>query len=302
MMNKLQEEILRLKVERHALILAHNYVDFPLQEIADFVGDSLELSVKAAKADAEVLVVCGVRFMAETAKLLSPHATVLLPCADAGCPMADMASGDAVRAARAAMPDATIIAYVNTTAATKAEVDICCTSGNAEKIVSSVKKGTPILFLPDRNLGRNVSRTLDRPMNYWSGCCPIHDAITLEMIENARAKHPGAEVLIHPECRPEVVAAADRALSTGGMLRYVRESDKKSFIIATECGILFRLRNENPGKEFFALEPAVVCKDMKKITLEMVRDALIDLKPQVELSPDVAEMALNAVRRMIDTK
>ncbi|MCQ2352815.1 MAG: quinolinate synthase NadA [Victivallaceae bacterium] len=301
-MNALQEEILRLKVERRALILAHNYVDSPLQEIADFVGDSLELSQKAAKSDAEVLVVCGVRFMAETAKLLSPDAIVLLPCPDAGCPMADMASGNAVRAARAAMPDATFVAYVNTTADTKAEVDICCTSGNAEKIVSSLPDDKPILFLPDRNLGHNVARKLDRPMNYWSGCCPVHDAVTIEMIENARAAHPGAEVLIHPECRPEVVAAADRALSTGGMLRYVRESESKSFIIATECGILFRLRNENPGKEFFTLQEPIVCRDMKKITLDMVRDALIDLQPRVELSADVAERALNAVRRMIETK
>ena len=299
-LNALQEEILRLKVRRHALILAHNYVDAQLQEIADFVGDSLELSVKASQNHADVLVVCGVRFMGETVKMLSPGSTVLLPCADAGCPMADMAPGEAIRAARTAMPDALFVAYVNTSAEAKAEADICCTSGNAEKIVASLSDDKTILFLPDRNLGSNVSRTRNRPMHLWEGFCPIHDAVTPEQIENARKNHPGAEILIHPECRSEVVALADHALSTGQMLRYVRTSEKKEFVIVTESGILFRLRNENPGKTFYTIDPPLVCADMKKITLEMVRDALLNLAPEINLDPTTAERACISVRRMVE--
>ena len=301
-MNDLQKEILELKNSRKAIILAHNYVTGDLQEIADFVGDSLELSRRAAEVKAEVIVVCGVRFMAETAKLLSPEAKVLLPNPDAGCPMADMADPDEIKKARAAHPGAVVCAYVNTTAATKAEVDICCTSGNAEKIIRSIPKDKEILFLPDRNLGANISLQEKREMILWEGCCPIHDAVTPEMIRAARAAHPTAEIIIHPECKSECVALADRALSTGGMLSYIKTSGKKEFVVATECGILFRLRNENPDCTFYELPGGLLCRDMKKITLENLRDCLVNLAPEVTIPPETAKRAVNSIRAMLAVK
>ena len=293
------EEIKQLKTERNAVILAHNYVRPELQEIADFTGDSLELSIKAKNVKAETIVFCGVRFMAETAKLLSPDSVVLLPNPDAGCPMADMAAADAVAAYRAAHPEAFLVAYVNTTADVKAHVDLCCTSGNAEKIISELPEGQEVLFLPDRNLGGNMNRKLDCKMDLWPGCCPTHDRVTPEMIVEARAAHPGAKVLVHPECTPEVVAAADQALSTGGILKFVRESSDKAFIIGTESGILHRLRKENPGKEFYPLQPEMICPDMKKITLENVRDCLKNMAPRIELSEEILREAVKPIEAMI---
>lgn len=293
------EEIKQLKAERNAVILAHNYVRPELQEIADFTGDSLELSIKAKNVKAETIVFCGVRFMAETAKLLSPDSVVLLPNPDAGCPMADMAAADAVAAYRAAHPEAFLVAYVNTTADVKAHVDLCCTSGNAEKIIAELPENQEILFLPDRNLGGNMNRKLDRKMDLWPGCCPTHDHVTPEMIAEARAAHPGAKVLVHPECAPEVVAAADEALSTGGILKFVRESSDKAFIIGTESGILHRLRKENPGKEFYPLQPEMICPDMKKITLENVRDCLKNMAPRIELSEEILREAVKPIEAMI---
>ncbi len=293
------EEIKQLKAERNAVILAHNYVRPELQEIADFTGDSLELSIKAKNVKAETIVFCGVRFMAETAKLLSPDSVVLLPNPDAGCPMADMAAADAVAAYRAAHPEAFLVAYVNTTADVKAHVDLCCTSGNAEKIIAELPENQEILFLPDRNLGGNMNRKLDRKMDLWPGCCPTHDHVTPEMIAEARAAHPGAKVLVHPECAPEVVAAADEALSTGGILKFVRESSDKAFIIGTESGILHRLRKENPGKEFYPLQPEMICPDMKKITLENVRDCLKNMAPRIELPEEILREAVKPIEAMI---
>lgn len=293
------EEIKQLKAERNAVILAHNYVRPELQEIADFTGDSLELSIKAKNVKAETIVFCGVRFMAETAKLLSPDSVVLLPNPDAGCPMADMAAADAVAAYRAAHPEAFLVAYVNTTADVKAHVDLCCTSGNAEKIIAELPENQEILFLPDRNLGGNMNRKLDRKMDLWPGCCPTHDHVTPEMIAEARAAHPGAKVLVHPECAPEVVAAADEALSTGGILKFVRESSDKAFIIGTESGILHRLRKENPGKEFYPLQPEMICPDMKKITLENVRDCLKNMASRIELPEEILREAVKPIEAMI---
>ena len=293
------EEIKQLKAERNAVILAHNYVRPELQEIADFTGDSLELSIKAKNVKAETIVFCGVRFMAETAKLLSPDSVVLLPNPDAGCPMADMAAADAVAAYRAAHPEAFLVAYVNTTADVKAHVDLCCTSGNAEKIIAELPENQEILFLPDRNLGGNMNRKLDRKMDLWPGCCPTHDHVTPEMIAEARAAHPGAKVLVHPECAPEVVAEADEALSTGGILKFVRESSDKAFIIGTESGILHRLRKENPGKEFYPLQPEMICPDMKKITLENVRDCLKNMAPRIELPEEILREAVKPIEAMI---
>ncbi|MCQ2379628.1 MAG: quinolinate synthase NadA [Victivallaceae bacterium] len=299
MMTEIQKRALELKQERGAIILAHNYVDESLPGIADLCGDSLELSMKASKTNAKVIVVCGVRFMAETVKLLSPDATVLLPCSDAGCPMADMADGTMVEKARSEHPDAIAMAYVNTTAETKAHVDICCTSGNAERVVSSIPSDKKIIFLPDANLGSNVSHKLGRNVIPWKGCCPIHDKVTAEMIENNRRMHPGAVVMVHPECRPETVAAADVALSTGAMLKFVRESNAKEFIVGTESGIIPRLIRENPGKTFHPLLPELVCADMKKITVEQVVESLRNDTEAIVVPDDVASKALESVRRML---
>lgn len=295
----LRDEILALKKEQGAVILAHNYVAGEIQDIADFCGDSLELSVKAKHVSAPVIVFCGVRFMAETAKILSPKAKVLLPRPDAGCPMADMASAADVRAMCRAHPGAVFCAYVNSTAETKAEIDICCTSGNVENVLASVPAEKEIVFLPDGNLGANMIRKTGRNMILWKGCCPVHDAVTPGMIRDARALHPGVEVLVHPECRPDVVKAADRALSTGGMLKYIRESSAKEFIVGTECGILHRLRRENPDKVFYTLKPELVCADMKKLTLEDVLAALKTGREEIVLPEDIMKKALLPIERMI---
>ena len=294
-----RSEILALKKEQSAVILAHNYVAGEIQDIADFCGDSLELSVKAKNVSAPVIVFCGVRFMAETAKILSPDSKVLLPHPGAGCPMADMADAASVREMRSRHPGAVFCAYVNSTAETKAEIDICCTSGNVETVLASIPAEKEIVFLPDGNLGANMIRKTGRNMVLWQGCCPVHDAVTPEMIRAARTLHPGVEVLVHPECRPEVVEAADRALSTGGMLKYVRGSSAKSFIVGTECGILHRLRKENPDKAFYTLSPEPVCADMKKLTPEHVLAALKTGREEIRLPADVMEKARLPIERMI---
>ena len=298
-MQSIEKQILELKEKRSAVILAHNYVDGGIQDIADFVGDSLELSIKARDAGAPVIVFCGVKFMAETAKILSPSSTVLHPAPNAGCPMADMAGADAVAKYRRENPGATIVAYVNTTAAVKAEVDICCTSFNAERVVKSIPADKHIMFLPDRNLGANVNRAIGREMELWPGFCPIHNRITPAQAREARAAHPDAVMLVHPECPPAVVAISDHSLSTGGMLRLVRESDAKQFIIGTEVGILHRMRKENPGKEFIALQPDPLCPDMKKITLENVRDALELMQFEVKIPDAIIERARLPIERML---
>ncbi len=296
---RLAEEIRRLKDERHAVILAHNYTVGEVQDVADFVGDSLELSRKAAACAAPVIAFCGVRFMAETAKILSPGATVLHPAPDAGCPMAAMADPAELRRYREEHPGTLLVAYVNTTAATKTLVDICCTSGNAERVIRSLPPDKPILFLPDANLGANLIRKLGRPMELWHGFCPTHHRIDPDRIAAARAAHPGAVVLVHPECPVPTVEAADEALSTGGMLAFARESAATDFIVGTESGILHRLRAENPNKRFYPLEPEPLCPNMKKLSLENLRDALRDLAPAVELDPETIRLARAPIDRML---
>lgn len=295
----LSEEILALKKECGAVILAHNYCSDEVQDVADFVGDSLQLSIKARDVAAPVIVFCGVRFMAETAKILSPGSTVLHPVPDAGCPMAEMATAEAVREFRAAHPDHILVAYVNSTAETKAEVDICVTSANAERIVASLPADRPVLFLPDRNLGVNVAKNLGRAIDLWPGYCPIHDRITVESVQAAKAAHPNALFLCHPECRPEVVALADHALSTGGMLRFIANAPETEFIIGTESGILHRLSLDAAGKKLYPLAPLPVCHDMKKISLEDVLQALRTRTPVIELSADVIEKARRPIERML---
>ena len=299
-MSEIINEIKRLKAERNAVILAHNYVNGEVQDIADFVGDSLELSIKAQNVNAPVIVFCGVSFMAETAKILSPASKVLLPVMEAGCQMADMATAEAVAAYRQANPDTVLVAYVNTTAAVKAEVDICCTSANAEKVVKSIPADKAIMFLPDRNLGANISKTLGRTMELWPGYCPIHDQVLTKSIQEARAKHPEAKLMVHPECPPEILALADIALSTGGMLRVVKEAASGSkFIVGTEYGIMHRLEKENPDKIFYPLEPLPTCRDMKKITLESIRDVLKNMSNEVTLPGDMIEKAKRPIERML---
>lgn len=293
-------EIYLLKTARNAIILAHNYTRPEIQDIADYTGDSLELSRKAAQCKAPVIVFCGVRFMAETAKILAPDAVVLHPVPDAGCEMAAMANAEQLRKYRSENPDALVVAYVNTTAETKTEVDICCTSGNAEKLVKSLPADKKLLFVPDANLGANVAKDTGRDISLWKGCCPIHDCITVDMIQAARLAHPDALVMVHPECRPEVVTAADAALSTGAMLKYVREQKCKEFVVGTETGIIHRLVKENPGKSFHALSPEPICTNMKKITLKDVLAALQDLKPRVELPADVIAKARRPIDRMLE--
>ena len=293
------EEIQALKKERNAVILAHNYALGEVQDLADFVGDSLELSRKAASCNAPVIVFCGVRFMAETAKILSPNSIVLHPSPDAGCPMADMATVEEVRKYREEHPESVLVAYVNTTAATKTAVDICCTSGNAEKIIASIPADREIMFLPDANLGANVSKKMGRKMNLWHGCCPTHNAVEPERIAKARKEHPNAVVLVHPECPPETVEAADMALSTGGMLTFVKESSAKEFIIGTEIGILHRLKLENPDKLFYLLEPSPLCTNMKKITPEKVLEALKNLEPRIELDEETIRDARASIDKML---
>lgn len=295
----LHEEILSLKSERKAILLAHNYCPDEVQEIADFTGDSLQLSIQAAKTKAPVIVFCGVRFMAETAKILSPGSLVLHPVSDAGCPMAEMANAERIRAFRKTHPDHVLVAYVNTTAETKAEVDICCTSANAERIVASIPAEKPILFLPDRNLGANVSKKLNRPMDLWPGFCPIHDRITVADVQAAKAAHPNALFLCHPECRPEVVALADEALSTGGMIARISNAEESEFIIGTESGILHRLSIDAAGKKLYPLTPLPVCADMKKLTLEAIRDSLRSNTPEVKLSAEIIEKARKPIERML---
>lgn len=300
--NEMIKKINELRKIRNAVILAHNYVLGEVQDIADFVGDSLELSIKAAATQAPVIVFCGVSFMAETAKLLAPESTVLLPVPNAGCAMADMATAEAVRELRKEHPDAVFIAYVNTTAAVKAEVDICCTSANAEKIVSSVPADKEIVFLPDQNLGANVMKKLNREMILFNGYCPTHHRVDPAALDAVRQQYPEAPILVHPECPVEVTAKADVALSTGGMLKYVQESSAKSFVIGTEYGIIHRLRKENPTKEFIALTPAPRCMDMKKITLQTVLESLEKMETPVELPQALIERARLPIERMLAVK
>ncbi len=294
------EKIGELKARRGALILAHNYARPEVQDAADFVGDSLQLSIKARDAGASLMVFCGVSFMAETAKVLSPDSKVLLPVKSAGCPMADMVDAEALSRWRTEHPGAVIVAYVNSSAAVKALSDICCTSANAERVVSSIPEDREVLFLPDRNLGANVAAALGRKMTLWPGFCPVHDDVRRCAVEAASGMHPGCEILIHPECRPDVVAAADGALSTGGMISRAAASKSDGFVIVTEHGILHKLRSGNPGKKFFTVEPPLECPDMKKIRLEDVLRALELDEYEVVLPAGTAEKARVPIERMLE--
>ncbi len=290
--------ILRLKKERNAIILAHNYQIGPVQDIADVVGDSLELSRAAATMEGDVIVFAGVDFMAETAAILSPQKTVLLPAPDACCPMAEMITADELRLARSRHPGAAVVCYVNSSAEVKAESDICCTSSNAVAVVQSLKEDK-IIFVPDKNLARYAARFTDKEILPWEGFCIVHDRITVDHVRKARMLHPDAPVLVHPECRPEVIDAADHVASTSGMIRYVCSSQEKEFIIGTEIGILHRLRRDCPEKTCHPLDGSMVCTNMKKTDLHMVKNALETLSPRIMVPEDIALKARHAIERML---
>ncbi len=295
----LKKEIRELLARRNAVLLAHNYQRDEIQEIADFGGDSLGLSQEAARSAAEVIVFCGVHFMAESAAILSPRKTVLLPRMDAGCPMADMITAADLAAWRAAHPKATVVTYVNSSAEVKALSDVCCTSGNAVNVVRSIPAGREIFMVPDRNLAHYVAKISGRPLTWWDGYCPTHERLSLEAVLAARAAHPNAPVVVHPECRPEVVNAADAVLSTSGMSGYCRKAAAKEFIIGTEMGILYRLRRENPGKTFHLASRTLICPNMKLTTLEDVRDALQTLTPVVTVPEQTRAKARAALEAML---
>jgi quinolinate synthase len=295
---ELTDEIRRLKNERNAVILTHNYQPGEIQDIADFVGDSLELSQQAAKTKAEVIVFCGVHFMAETAFILSPQKTVLLPDTSAGCPMADMLSVEKLRRKKKDFPGVPVVCYVNSTAEVKAESDICCTSANAVKVVESLPQ-QEIFFVPDEYLGRWVASQTGKKLHLWPGFCPVHAGILPEHIIGMKKKYPQAKVIVHPECRPEVDALADAVLSTGGMMRYARQTDAKQIIVGTETGIIHRLQKENPCKEFIPATPQAVCSDMKVVTLQKVLSCLQKMAPRVTVPEEVRIRAQAAVERML---
>jgi len=294
----LQEEILRLKEQKNAIILAHNYQRPEIQDIADVIGDSLELARAAVGKKGDVIVFCGVDFMAETAAILSPEKTVLLPAPDACCPMAGMVSADELRFARTRHPDAAVVCYVNTTADVKAESDICCTSANAVKVVNSVKEDT-VIFVPDKNLGQYAARFTKKTILPWEGFCLVHDRLTAADVARAKREHPGAVVLVHPECRPEVIDCADHVASTSGILNHVKSDPQTEFIIGTENGMLHRLAKECPGKHCFPLSDKAVCVNMKKTDLVKVRDALVTLKPGITVPEETACRARKAIERML---
>ena len=299
-MKSIEEQIQELKVQRGAVILAHNYQLDEVQAIADFTGDSLELSRKAANLSEEVVVFCGVHFMAETAAILSPEKTILIPDPNAGCPMADMVTAEQLRALKAQHPGAKVVCYVNSSAEVKAESDICCTSSNAVKVCESLGEAK-IIFVPDRNLGAFVAEKLGKEFILYNGFCPTHERIRDVDVQAMKEKVPEAVVMAHPECSAPVRALADELLSTGQMCHYAKASDKTEFIVATELGINYRLRNENPGKKFYPVNPdRAVCPNMKKITLEKILWSLQEMNARVTVPEEIATRAVGSIERMLE--
>lgn len=288
-----------LKKDKNAIILAHNYQIEEVQDIADFIGDSYDLSKQAASSDADVIVFCGVHFMAETANILAPDKIVLLPDKDAGCPMADTIKASDVRKMRKEHPDAAVVCYINTSAAVKAECDASCTSANAVKIVDSLDQ-EKIIFIPDKNLGTYVKKNTEKEIILWDGCCDIHNRVRLEELKKVQSLYPDAPVVVHPECNPEIVNEADFVGGTNAMMSYVKESNKERFIIGTEIGMLYPLKKQSPDKDFIILTDSFICPDMKLITLEKIHDSLKSLQPQIIVDKEVAEKALKAVNKILE--
>jgi quinolinate synthase len=300
MNERLLGKIKKLKDDRKAVILAHNYQPGEIQDLADFTGDSLGLSIKAAETDAEVIVFCGVQFMAETAAILSPQKTVLLPDKSAGCPMADMITAEQLRRLKQEHPEALVVCYVNSSAQVKAESDYCCTSANAVEIVSSLPKDRPIIFVPDQHLGRFVAERTGRDLVLWPGYCHVHVVITEDDIKTARAKYPDAIVMAHPECTEPVKELSDELLSTGQMLKFAAKSTAKQFIIATEVGIIHALKKQNPEAEFVPASDRAVCPNMKKITLDKLIGSLEDMQYKIAVPDQIRIKAKKAIDKMVE--
>jgi quinolinate synthase len=296
----LLEKINDLKQKRNAVILAHNYQPGEIQDIADFCGDSLGLSVRASQTNADVIVFCGVRFMAETAAILSPQKTVLLPDKNAGCPMADMITEQELKEFRKEHPDVLVVCYVNSTAEVKALSDYCCTSSNAVELVNSLSTDKKVFFVPDRHLGEFVRERTGRDMLLWPGWCTTHVAINEHDVQNAKAEYPDAVVMAHPECTEPVKALADQVLSTGQMLKFAAKSNAKTFIVATEIGIIHALKKQNPGALFVPASEKAVCPNMKRITLEKVAWSLEDMQYKITVPEPTRLLAKKALDRMIE--
>jgi len=297
---RLLGKIRKLKDERKAVILAHNYQPDEIQDLADFTGDSLGLSIKAAETDADVIVFCGVQFMAETAAILSPEKTVLLPDKTAGCPMADMITAEQLRRLKQEYPNALVVCYVNSSAEVKAESDYCCTSANAVEVVNSLPKDRRIIFVPDRHLGRFAAERTGRDLVLWPGYCHVHVVITEDDIRTARAKYPDAIVMAHPECTEPVKELSDEMLSTSQMLKFAARSPAKRFIIATEIGIIHALKKQNPQAEFIPASERAICPNMKKVTLEKIVWALEDVQYKISIPEAIRERAKKALDKMVE--
>ncbi|HEU4963405.1 MAG TPA: quinolinate synthase NadA [Bacilli bacterium] len=295
----LKERLLQLKKERNAIILAHYYMRAEVQEVADYIGDSFGLAQKAKTTDADVILFCGVHFMAESAKILNPEKVVLMPDERSGCPMADMVTGEGLRKLKEQHPNAKVVAYVNTSAEVKAETDICCTSSNALKVINSVESDE-IIWVPDKNLGHYVSQFTDKKMIIWQGYCNTHDLLTPEEVLALKEQYPDAPIVVHPECRPEVVELGDYVGSTTGILKYCRESDFKDYIVATEEGVRYMLEKESPEKNFHFASRFMVCPNMKVHNVKKMVRALETLEPQIEVDPAVAEKARRSLERMLE--
>jgi len=303
----LAKKIGELKKKRNAIILAHNYQLPEVQDVADFHGDSLELSRMAAKTDAKVIVFCGVHFMAETASILCPQKLVIMPDLFAGCPMANMITADQLKKLKKEHPQAVVVGYVNTSAEVKAELDICCTSTNAVAVVNAIIKNwsvfggrKEIIFVPDKYLADYVSKQTGKKLIFWSGFCPTHVKILPEDIKREKKFHPRAKVMVHPECLPQVVAMADAALSTSKMCKFAKENEAKEFIVGTEVGIIYRLKQDNPTKEFYPASERAVCPNMKRTTQEKILWALEELKAEVRVSDYIRARAKKAIERMLE--
>ncbi len=296
---EMTQKILALKDKRNAIFLVHNYQREEIQDVADILGDSLGLSRAAAKTDKDVIVFCGVHFMAESASILNPEKTVLLPVLEAGCPMADMVTVEELREMKEKYPDAAVVTYVNSSAAVKAESDICCTSANAIKVVNSVKE-KQVIFVPDRNLGRYVAKHTDKEIILWPGYCWTHECLRAADILEARRQHPHSEVIAHPECREEVLEHADAILSTSSMVKYARESKAKTIIVATEMGLGYRLKKENPDKTFVFPSECLVCPNMKLTTLDSVHNALESMVHEIRVDEETRRRANIALTRMLE--
>jgi quinolinate synthase len=294
----MKEKIRGLLKKRNAIMLSHNYQPPEIQDLADLCGDSLELSIKAAQTDAEVIVFCGVHFMAETASILSPDKTVLLPREDAGCPMADMIEPVGLQVMIDKLPVMPVVTYVNSTAAVKALSTICCTSANSIDAVNSLE-ADEVLMTPDRNLAQYTAKHTPKKIHMWNGYCPIHDNLTANDVIRVKMKYPDAVFVAHPECRPEVLELADKVLSTSGMLRYAEEVKASEFIVGTEVGLLYPLKKANPDKNFYPASEQMLCPDMKKISLEDVARSLEYMEGEVKVPEDIRQSAFKAVQRMV---